>query len=145
MSMESYGDTISKCHIMMNKRTPVPGYRLLSSPSMNLKLQDYHYLYLSWHIFLKAIVIYEYIRMYRPCVSIACIYQILHSEVALLRSGDQKVQISSRIWSIMLEQDIAVKNCTETTRTNCQSLHAGQFLFPVVAYPIPYHAGNTAT
>ena len=37
MSMESYGDTISKCHIMMNKRTPVPGYRLLSSLNAMLK------------------------------------------------------------------------------------------------------------
>ena len=27
----------------MNKRTPVPGYRLLSSPSMKLKLKDNHY------------------------------------------------------------------------------------------------------
>ena len=27
----------------MNKRTPVPGYRLLSSPSTKLKLKDNHY------------------------------------------------------------------------------------------------------
>ena len=27
----------------MNKRTPVPGYRLLPSPSMKLKLKDNHY------------------------------------------------------------------------------------------------------
>ena len=27
----------------MKKRTPVPGYRLLSSPSMKLKLKDNHY------------------------------------------------------------------------------------------------------
>ena len=27
----------------MNKRAPVPGYRLLSSPSMKLKLKDDHY------------------------------------------------------------------------------------------------------
>ena len=28
---------------LMNKRTPVPGYRLLSSPSTKLKLKDIHY------------------------------------------------------------------------------------------------------
>ena len=27
----------------MNKKTPVPGYRLLSSPSTRLKLKDTHY------------------------------------------------------------------------------------------------------
>ena len=27
----------------MNKKTPVPGYRLLSSPSTKLKLKDNHY------------------------------------------------------------------------------------------------------
>ena len=27
----------------MNKRTPVPGYRLLPSPSTKLKLKDNHY------------------------------------------------------------------------------------------------------
>ena len=27
----------------MNKRTPLPGYRLLSSPSTKLKLKDSHY------------------------------------------------------------------------------------------------------
>ena len=27
----------------MNKRTPLPGYRLLSSPSTKLKLKDNHY------------------------------------------------------------------------------------------------------
>ena len=43
MSMEFYGDYISKCHIIMNKRTPVPGYRLLPSPSTKLKLKDNHY------------------------------------------------------------------------------------------------------
>ena len=29
--------------MIMNKRTPVPGYRLLPSPSTKLKLKDNHY------------------------------------------------------------------------------------------------------
>ena len=43
MRMEFYGDKISKCHIIMNKRTPLPGYRLFSRPSTDLKLKYNHY------------------------------------------------------------------------------------------------------
>ena len=43
MSMQFYGDKISKWHMIMNKRTPFPGYRLLPSPSTKLKLKDNHY------------------------------------------------------------------------------------------------------
>ena len=39
MSKEFYGNVISKCHIIMSKRTPVPPYRLLSSPSTKLNLK----------------------------------------------------------------------------------------------------------
>ena len=44
MIMEFYGGQISKCHNLINKRTLVPGHRLLSSPITNLKLKDNHYL-----------------------------------------------------------------------------------------------------
>ena len=43
MSIEFYGDYISKCHMIMNKRTPFPGSRLLPSQSKKLKLKDNHY------------------------------------------------------------------------------------------------------
>ena len=43
MSMEFYGDLISKCHMIMKERTPVPCYKLISSPSTKLKLKDNHY------------------------------------------------------------------------------------------------------
>ena len=68
--------------MIMNERTPVPGYKLLPSPSMKLKLKDNHYetpcIILEWQ-FVQICVIYR-IKVKLPKHKIPCpglIYQVI--------------------------------------------------------------------